>query len=52
MANKIRTEWMKWFLIFIVFSFIGWVYELLVFRFELGYGFLNRGFLLPQRQNY
>lgn len=45
MANKIRTEWMKWFLLFMVFSFIGWVYELLVFRFELGYGFLNRGFL-------
>lgn len=45
MANKIRTDWMKWFLLFMVFSFIGWVYELLVFRFELGYGFLNRGFL-------
>lgn len=45
MVNKIRNEWMKWFLIFIVFSFIGWIYELLVFRFELGYGFLNRGFL-------
>ena len=45
MVNKIRTDWMKWFLLFMVFSFIGWVYELLVFRFELGYGFLNRGFL-------
>lgn len=45
MANKIRTDWMRWFLLFMVFSFIGWVYELLVFRFELGYGFLNRGFL-------
>lgn len=43
--NKIRDEWMKWFLIFMIFSLIGWIYELLVFRFELGYGFLNRGFL-------
>ena len=45
MVTKIRNEWMKWFLIFMVFSFIGWIYELLVFRFELGYGYLNRGFL-------
>lgn len=45
MMNKIRNEWTKWFLFFMVFSFIGWVYELLVFRFELGYGFINRGFL-------
>lgn len=45
MMNKIRNEWMKWFLIFMVFSFIGWIYELAVFHFELGYGFINRGFL-------
>lgn len=45
MTNKIKNEWTKWFLIFMIFSFIGWVYELLVFRFELGYGFINRGFL-------
>jgi len=43
--RKNRNEWMKWFLLFMVFSIIGWVYELLVFRFELGYGYLNRGFL-------
>ncbi len=45
MMNKVRNEWMKWFLVFMVFSFIGWVYELLIFRFELGYGYINRGFL-------
>lgn len=43
--NTVRNEWSKWFLIFLVFSLIGWIYELLVFRFELGYGYLNRGFL-------
>ncbi len=45
MMDRIKADWAKWFLIFLVFSFIGWVYELLVFRFELGYGYINRGFL-------
>lgn len=45
LMNKLKSEWTKWFLCFMIFSVFGWVYELLVFRFELGYGYLNRGFL-------
>lgn len=45
LMNKLKSEWTKWFLRFMIFSVFGWVYELLVFRFELGYGYLNRGFL-------
>lgn len=45
LMNKMKSEWTKWFLCFMIFSVFGWVYELLVFRFELGYGYLNRGFL-------
>lgn len=43
---KIRNrDWKIWFLYFLSFCFIGWLYEVLVFKFELGYGFVNRGFL-------
>lgn len=45
LMNKMKSEWTKWFLCFMIFGCIGWVYELLVYRFELGYGYLNRGFL-------
>lgn len=40
-----KRDWKIWFLCFLVFCFIGWLYEVLVFKFELGYGFVNRGFL-------
>ena len=40
-----RDKVEKWVHYFIAFSFIGWVYEVLVFAFELHYGFVNRGFL-------
>ena len=34
-----------WSLYFILFSFIGWLYEVCVFAFELKRDFVNRGFL-------
>ena len=40
-----KRDWRIWFLYFLSFCFIGWLYEVLVFKFELGYGFVNRGFL-------
>ena len=43
--EKEKRDWKIYFLCFLVFCFIGWVYEVLVFYFELGYGFVNRGFL-------
>ena len=43
--EKKKRDWKIYFLCFLVFGFIGWVYEVLVFYFELGYGFVNRGFL-------
>ncbi|MDD6042783.1 MAG: putative ABC transporter permease [Eubacteriaceae bacterium] len=43
--EKEKTNWKIWFLCFLVFCFIGWIYEILVFDLELGYGFVNRGFL-------
>ena len=43
--EKRNRGWKIWFLCFLSFCFIGWVYEVLVFKFELGYGFVNRGFL-------
>ncbi len=41
----IFSQWKFLFWLFIVSSVIGWIYEVLVYRFELGYGFVNRGFL-------
>ena len=35
----------EWFLIFLVFSIIGWFYEVGIMWFELHNGFINRGFL-------
>ncbi|MBR6478442.1 MAG: putative ABC transporter permease [Lachnospiraceae bacterium] len=35
----------EWFLIFLVFSIIGWLYEVGIMWFELHMGFINRGFL-------
>ena len=43
--EKEKRDWKIYFLCFLVFCFIGWIYEVLVFYFELGYGFVNRGFL-------
>ena len=43
--EKEKKDWKIYFLCFLVFSFIGWVYEVMVYHFELGYGFVNRGFL-------
>lgn len=43
--EKGKRDWKIWFLCFLVFCFIGWLYEVLVYKFELGYGFVNRGFL-------
>lgn len=43
---KSVNAWEKWFLSFFMFSVIGWVYEVWVYWFELGYGYVNRGFLL------
>ena len=43
--EKRKRDWKIWFLYFLSFCFIGWLYEVLVFKFELGYGFVNRGFL-------
>lgn len=43
--RKEKGDWKIWFLCFLTFCFIGWLYEVLVFYFELGYGFVNRGFL-------
>ncbi len=43
--EKEKRDWKINFLCFLAFCFIGWVYEVLVFYFELGYGFVNRGFL-------
>ena len=43
--EKEKRDWKIYFLCFLVFCFIGWVYEGLVFYFELGYGFVNGGFL-------
>lgn len=44
-CGKIKTDWTMMLLSFLVFCMIGWIYEVLVFYFELGYGFVNRGFL-------
>ena len=43
--EKRKRDCKIWFLYFLSFCFIGWLYEVLVFKFELGYGFVNRGFL-------
>lgn len=43
--EKEKRDWKIYFLCFLVFCFIGWIYEVLVYYFELGYGFVNRGFL-------
>lgn len=43
--EKEKRDWKIWFLCFLFFCFIGWLYEVVVFYFELGYGFVNRGFL-------
>lgn len=43
--EKRNRDWKIWFLYFLSFCIIGWLYEVLVFKFELGYGFVNRGFL-------
>lgn len=40
-----QRKWNDWFMYFIVYCFTGWVYELLVFQFEYGLGWQNRGFL-------
>lgn len=44
-CGKSKTDWTLMLLSFLVFCVIGWIYEVLVFYFELGYGFVNRGFL-------
>ena len=47
MKEKLRqlpALWNTWFLYFLAFAFVGWLYEVCVFYFELGYGFVNRGF--------
>ena len=44
-CRKSKTDWTIMLLCFLVFCVIGWIYEVLVFYFELGYGFVNRGFL-------
>ena len=44
-CGKIKMDWTMMLLCFLVFCVIGWIYEVLVFYFELGYGFVNRGFL-------
>ena len=43
--ERLRRRWNDWFMYFIVYCFTGWVYELLVFQFEYGKGWQNRGFL-------
>lgn len=41
----LRENWDFWFACFLVFSVIGWVYELGVFALEFHEGLINRGFL-------
>ena len=43
--NKILDKIEEWFIYFISFAFMGWIYEVCIMHFELGYGFINRGFL-------
>ena len=45
LSKRVKTDFEIWFLGFLIFCFIGWLYEVLIFYFELGYGFVNRGFL-------
>ena len=43
-VNKIG-EMENYFLYFILYCFIGWLYEVVIEYFELHHGFVNRGFL-------
>lgn len=43
--KRVLDRWNIWFIYFLAFSIMGWVYEIIVFHFEKGYGFVNRGYL-------
>lgn len=45
MEEALTRDWKIWSLAFIFFCFIGWLYEVIVYSFEFGYGYVNRGFL-------
>ena len=40
-----KTDYAYYGLYYLVFSVIGWIYEVIVYAFEFGYGYVNRGFL-------
>ena len=46
MEEALTRDWKIWSLAFIFFCFIGWLYEVIVYSFEFGYGYVNRGFFL------
>lgn len=41
-----KVGWNTYFLYFLVYSFVGWLYELAVYALEFHEGLVNRGFLL------
>lgn len=43
--QKLKQEWNTWFIYFLIYSMIGWIYEVLVCIIEFRIGFVNRGFL-------
>ena len=44
MENKVSKNWSFYTCCFIVYCFIGWVYEV-IWEFAIGNGFVNKGFL-------
>ena len=44
-STAITQRVMVWFWTFLVFGFVGWVYEVWIVWFEMHLGFANRGFL-------
>ena len=43
--SNIKTEYDKLWIYFLSFAIMGWIYEVCIMHFEMGYGFINRGFL-------